>query len=123
MSECYGCNGVEGLGATFYSRGQPVPQYRPPWPERPGGMRPPWPERPGPRAMTTYNGVGAISKSTWEDIGWTVATVGGAASAYHGYKRNQSIGWAIGWAIFGTFMPFLAVPIALAQGFGKPASK
>lgn len=48
-------------------------------------------------------------------LGWAGA-IGGA---YHGYKRNQSYGWAIGWSIFGSFLPFLAIPIALAQGFGK----
>lgn len=44
-----------------------------------------------------------------------------AACAYHGYKRNnESIGWTLGWAFFGSALPILALPIALAQGFGKP---
>ena len=48
----------------------------------------------------------------------------GAACAYHGYRRNDgSAGWAVGWAFFGSAMPFLALPIALAQGFGKPETK
>lgn len=46
--------------------------------------------------------------------------VGAAACAYHGYKRNESVGWAFGWAIFGSALPILALPVALAQGFGKP---
>lgn len=49
--------------------------------------------------------------------------VGAAACAYHGYRRNDSAGWAVGWAFFGSAAPILALPIALAQGFGKPASR
>jgi hypothetical protein len=41
------------------------------------------------------------------------------ASVYHGYKRNQSVGWALAWGLFGAVAPIVAVPIALAQGFGK----
>ncbi len=42
--------------------------------------------------------------------------------AYHGYKRNRgSIMWAVIW---GVFMPnVVGVPVALVQGFGKPARK
>lgn len=53
----------------------------------------------------------------------TLAMIGAAASAYHGYKRNGSVGWAVGWAFFGSVAPVLALPIALAQGFGEPRSK
>lgn len=45
--------------------------------------------------------------------------VAGAAGAYHGYKRNSSIGWAVAWSIFGSTLPLLAAPVMLAQGFGK----
>ena len=42
------------------------------------------------------------------------------AGAYHGYKRNDSVGWAIVWALLsGPFWP-VAVPVMLAQGFGDP---
>lgn len=47
------------------------------------------------------------------------AAVSGPACLYHGYKRNNSIGWGIAWSLFGGALPLLAVPIALAQGFGK----
>lgn len=55
----------------------------------------------------------------------TAMYVAGTASvfalAYHGYKRNASIGWALVWGILGgAFWP-LGVPIAIAQGYGKPA--
>ena len=43
----------------------------------------------------------------------------GALMAYHGYKRTNSVLWALGWSIFGSSMPFFAVPLALAQGFSK----
>jgi len=52
----------------------------------------------------------------------TLMLVAGTASvgalAYHGYRRNNSIGWALVWGIIGgAFWP-LAIPISLAQGFG-----
>lgn len=49
-----------------------------------------------------------------------LSTISAAACAYHGYKRNESVGWAFGWAFFGSVAPFFALPVALAQGFGKP---
>lgn len=51
----------------------------------------------------------------------TASMVGTAACVYHGYKRNNgSVGWAIGWF----FVPVvIGVPLALAQGFGKPKAK
>lgn len=45
-----------------------------------------------------------------------------AALAYHGYRRNQSIGWSLVWAIFGGGFPIIGWPIAIAQGFGKSKS-
>ena len=48
-----------------------------------------------------------------------VSLASGAAMAYHGYKRTGSAGWAFGWSVFGSFMPFFAVPLSLAQGYSK----
>jgi hypothetical protein len=46
-------------------------------------------------------------------------TVGAFAGAYHGYKRNGgSVGWAIGWFIFGGLLPIIALPVMLVEGFG-----
>lgn len=45
---------------------------------------------------------------------------GTSLGAYHGYKRNQSVGWAIGWAFLGGLAPIIAIPIAFAQGLGQP---
>jgi hypothetical protein len=44
-----------------------------------------------------------------------------AAGAYHGYKRNDSVGWAIGWGLAAGIFPYIALPIAAAQGFGERA--
>ena len=45
------------------------------------------------------------------------------ASVYHGYKRNDSIGWALGWGLFGSALPVVAIPVMLAQGFGDRKGK
>lgn len=42
-----------------------------------------------------------------------------ATGAYHGYRRNESVGWAVGWFLLGSIFPFVSVPVMLAQGFGK----
>lgn len=44
-----------------------------------------------------------------------------AASTYHGYKRNNSVGWALWWGFAGGVFPVVTPAIALAQGFGKKA--
>jgi hypothetical protein len=53
-------------------------------------------------------------------IGTLVGTASMAASAYHGYKRNNSVGWAIWWGFMGGVFPVITPVIAFAQGFGKP---
>jgi hypothetical protein len=42
-----------------------------------------------------------------------------AVSGYHGYKRNNSIGWGIAWFALGGIFPVITPTIAFAQGFGK----
>jgi hypothetical protein len=75
-------------------------------------------------------GLGQDESSTGNDTrfvyrGWwiysLVAVVAGGASAYHGYKRNDSLGWAIVWYIMGAWFPFFTLPIAIAQGYAKRA--
>ena len=45
------------------------------------------------------------------------------ALAYHGYKRNDSVGWAFAWGLLGGVVWPITLPIAFAQGYGKPAVK
>ena len=45
-----------------------------------------------------------------------------AASAFHGYRRNKSVGWALVWAIAGGIAPIVTPVIAVAQGFAKPSA-
>ncbi len=49
-----------------------------------------------------------------------LASIAGAGlGAYHGYKRNNSVGWAIGWAVLGGLFPIITIPVSMAQGFGE----
>ncbi len=59
--------------------------------------------------------------SDWSGIWSLLSLVGMGLSAYHGYARNKSVGWGIGWGVAGAVAPIITVPIALAQGFAKPA--
>lgn len=52
---------------------------------------------------------------------WAISTVSMAASAYHGYKRNESIPWALWWGFMGALFPIITPVIGVAQGFGKRA--
>ena len=52
-----------------------------------------------------------------------LSTASGAASAYHGYKRNQSVGWALWWGFWGGVFPVIVPTIAVAQGFGEKEKK
>lgn len=47
-----------------------------------------------------------------------VTTGSAVALAYHGYKRTGSVLWALLYAYAGKKVPVLAVPIAVAQGYG-----
>lgn len=49
-----------------------------------------------------------------------LGTASFVASVYHGYKRNESVGWAIWWGAMGALFPIVTPTIAIAQGFGKP---
>jgi len=52
---------------------------------------------------------------------WALSTASMAASAFHGYKRNNSVGWAVVWGILGGLFPVIVPVIAFAQGYGKRA--
>lgn len=60
------------------------------------------------------------SKPMWLSMLWGVlSTVSAALSGYHGYKRNNSLGWGLGWFVLGGIFPVVTPTIAFAQGFGK----
>jgi hypothetical protein len=48
-----------------------------------------------------------------------VSIAAAIALAYHGYKRTDSILWALFYGLAGREFPIEAVPVALAQGFGQ----
>lgn len=71
-----------------------------------------------PRAASVKTG-GEILGTTASTISEGGALAGTMAGAYHGYKRNGSIGMAIVWALAGGIFWPVAIPIMFVQGFGK----
>jgi len=65
---------------------------------------------------TSYSSVSSTEKQIWA----VASAASAAAGAFHGYRRNQSIAWALVWAVLGGMFPVVVPAIALAQGFGKP---
>ena len=52
---------------------------------------------------------------------WSLSTVSGLLSAYHGYKRNGgNLGWALAWFLAGSALPVVVPVIAFTQGFALP---
>ena len=107
----------------------------PPMPHFAGGRSglPPMPPLPvwaakqiAHTAMPALRGFGAADDATSpmrSTIGlvWSLASIAGMGlGAYHGYKRNDSVGWAIGWGLLGGLLPIIVLPVAYAQGFGEP---
>lgn len=62
----------------------------------------------------------ATSSSPLKTVYGIGSLVAVPALTYHGYKRNNSVGWAPGWAAISAFFWPIAGAVALAQGFGKP---
>jgi hypothetical protein len=72
-------------------------------------------------AANGYADNGYHRKRTLGGVAWGVAsTASAAASAYHGYRRNDSLGWGLWWFLMGALFPIVTPVIALAQGYGKP---
>lgn len=42
---------------------------------------------------------------------------------YHGFMRNDSVGMALVWGVFGSIVWPITVPVAFAQGYAKPRVK
>jgi hypothetical protein len=49
----------------------------------------------------------------------TLALVSATASGFHGYRRNNSLGWGLVWFVMGSVFPIITPVIGLAQGFGQ----
>lgn len=58
-------------------------------------------------------------KGAWPTISGVLVLASAGASAYHGYKRNDSIPWALWWFLMGSIFPVVTPVIGLAQGYGK----
>ena len=56
-------------------------------------------------------------------LGAALSLAGTAAGVYHGYKRTNSVGWTLGWGLFGGSFPVIAIPWMLAQGFAQRSGK
>lgn len=63
---------------------------------------------------------GTVSDVTGVVFSPPVMAAAAAAQIWHGYKRNKSVGWALAW---GLIPSVIGLPLALAQGFGKPKTK
>jgi hypothetical protein len=49
-----------------------------------------------------------------------LSSIGLAMGVYHGYKRSGGkVGPTLGYGILGGALPFVGIPVDLAQGFGK----
>lgn len=62
----------------------------------------------------------APSPTTLSDVADsdTVRAISAIALIFHGYRRTDSVFWALVYGMAGRAVPTIAVPIALAQGFG-----
>lgn len=62
---------------------------------------------------------GAVSKVADFVSSPLAKKVGGAVNVYHGYKRTNSIVWALIYGAFGYFAPVTTTAISVAEGFGE----
>ena len=71
------------------------------------------------------SGIGAMSQPGGPSIGYYLTLAMVAGCAYHGYRRGGKVTSALLWSAAPVFTGFLggaiALSVAAAQGFGKPA--
>lgn len=77
---------------------------------------------PTRRATSGLGTEGAAGPSGLQVVYGVASTASVAGLAYHGYKRNRSIGWTVCWALVGGIFWPIAWGVALAQGYAKPRS-
>lgn len=58
----------------------------------------------------------------WMKFTYSLLGLGASgALVYHGYKRHEgSVGWSLVWGLLGGLVWPITLPIAFAQGIGKP---
>jgi hypothetical protein len=78
----------------------------------------PLPQHTGPVNVAVQNANGG-TRAAWKSFYGIAAPVSAAASAYHGYRRNDSVGWAVWWALMGGLFPLVTPAIGVAQGWGE----
>lgn len=65
----------------------------------------------------------AQGRPSWKMIAPILTLASASVSAYHGVRRNKSVGWGIWWFVMGATFPLITPTIALAQGFGRSKEK
>jgi len=76
-------------------------------------------EKPIARGVSNLMYVGDVTLPEMSPNERLLYLASSLACAYHGYKRNDSVGWAIAWGALGG-LSLITPVIALAQGYGKP---
>lgn len=71
-------------------------------------------------ALTFLDSSGKLTKSA---IYGVLTLLSAGASAFHGYRRNKSVGWGAWWGIMGGMFPVVTPAIGLAQGWAKEKTK
>lgn len=67
----------------------------------------------------TGNGSMGAPNNTGRLVWGLISAASAGVSGFHGYKRNNSVGWGIAWFILGGMFPVITPTVAFAQGFGK----
>lgn len=65
------------------------------------------------------NWLETTSKMSLSTVYGVASIISAAVSGFHGYRRNNSIGWGLWWFLMGSIFPVVTPVIGLAQGFGK----
>lgn len=72
---------------------------------------------------SALNWLDTSSKINWNAVWGVLSVASGVMSGFHGYRRNQSVGWGVAWFVLGTILPVITPTIAVAQGYGKRKDK
>ncbi len=72
----------------------------------------------GYNAYALTPGIGDLGDSMMFVRG-LLSIAGLGLGAYHGYRRNNSVGWAFGWGALGALFPIVTLAVAAGQGFAK----